>query len=242
MKRILSELDKFQKLKNQSEADGTPLQYYFLAPDETNISHLKALVIGPEGTPYHNMFLYFDIQCGNSYPFNPPTVKFLSPNGRDSMRIHPNLYGNGKVCLSILGTWVGPPWTALMTIEKILITILSILDNEPIKNEPGCERSSKADVEAYNNVARYRAFQCCLIDMLKDNDDMPNEFVYIIQRHFIKNFEIYMKEIETNGMHLQGSVVKSFHGGELIDYIHIKKELVNIARCAKSLRLFAPHS
>ena len=44
--------------------------------------------------------------CADRYPFEPPKVLILTVDGRT--RINPNLYANGKVCLSILGTWSGP--------------------------------------------------------------------------------------------------------------------------------------
>jgi ubiquitin-protein ligase len=41
-----------------------------------------------------------------SFPFDPPKAYFHSwTNGRG--RVNPNLYEEGKVCLSILGTWAG---------------------------------------------------------------------------------------------------------------------------------------
>ena len=42
-----------------------------------------------------------------SYPDRPPKTEYISV---DKNRIHPNLYVNGYVCLSILGTWNGPGW------------------------------------------------------------------------------------------------------------------------------------
>ena len=44
--------------------------------DESNIKHIKALIIGPKNTPYENGFYFFNIDFPNDYPFNPPKVKF----------------------------------------------------------------------------------------------------------------------------------------------------------------------
>lgn len=49
------------------------------------------------------MFL-FDIQLPNIYPAVPPLFRYLS---QCSERLNPNLYDNGKVCVSLLGTWIG---------------------------------------------------------------------------------------------------------------------------------------
>ena len=40
--------------------------------------------------------------------------------------------GQGKVCLSILGTWAGPKWTSIMDITTVLLTIQSLLDKNPL--------------------------------------------------------------------------------------------------------------
>ena len=66
-------------------------------------------MIGPENTPYQYGFYLFDIKVPSEYPFKPPIVKFYTQNNKT--RFNPNLYINGKVCLSILNTWSGPQWT-----------------------------------------------------------------------------------------------------------------------------------
>ena len=61
------------------------------------------------------------------------------------MRFNPNLYNNGKVCLSLLGTWAGgagESWNAdTSTFLQVLVSIQSlILVPNPYFNEPGYER------------------------------------------------------------------------------------------------------
>jgi ubiquitin-protein ligase len=40
----------------------------------------------------------------NTFPEAPPVVN-LRTTGNGLVRFHPNLYSDGKVCLSLLGTW-----------------------------------------------------------------------------------------------------------------------------------------
>lgn len=108
----------------------------------------KAMIIGPEETPYAFCPLVFDIVYPPDYPFSSPTVKIITTDGHT--RFHPNLYVNGKVCLSILGTWKGPKWAPAMTISTVLSSIQSLLDNNPIVNEPGWENLTLADHKAKN--------------------------------------------------------------------------------------------
>mgnify|MGYP002039767987 CR=1 FL=1 len=127
--------------------------------DEENIMKAKALLIGPPGTPYHLGMLFFTIEFPRDYPFSPPLVQYVSSS---RVRIHPNLYVGrsdshyqGKVCLSSLNTWTGPKWTSIMTIGSILITIQSLLDAHPLRNEPGYEKVAGAVEQTYNRIIEY---------------------------------------------------------------------------------------
>ena len=58
----------------------------------------------PEETPYSGGCYLFDIFFPGKYPAAPPQVNFRTTGG-GSVRFNPNLYTDGKVCLSLLGTW-----------------------------------------------------------------------------------------------------------------------------------------
>ena len=70
------------------------LNFYFF--------QIHALITGPFDTPYEGGFFYFLIRCPPDYPIRPPRVKLMTTGG-GQVRFNPNLYRNGKVCLSILG-------------------------------------------------------------------------------------------------------------------------------------------
>lgn len=99
---------------------------------------MQALVIGPDDTPYENGCFIFDILLGGSYNQAPPSVKSMTTKNW-KYRLNPNLYAEGKVCLSLLGTWNGPGWVSgKSTLLQVLVSIQSmILWSEPITNEPG---------------------------------------------------------------------------------------------------------
>lgn len=67
-----------------------------------NLFQIHALITGPFDTPYEGGFFYFLIRCPPDYPIRPPRVKLMTTGG-GQVRFNPNLYRNGKVCLSILG-------------------------------------------------------------------------------------------------------------------------------------------
>ena len=76
---------------------------------------MYVLMFGPEGTPYYKGSFFFEINFSPNHPFKSPHVKFLTYDGK--VRFHPNLYVEGKVCLSILGTWSGPSWSPMIRME-----------------------------------------------------------------------------------------------------------------------------
>ena len=55
--------------------------------------------------------------------------------GGGAVRFNPNLYRNGKVCLSILGTWSGPGWSPVQSISSVLLSIQSLMNTKPYHNE-----------------------------------------------------------------------------------------------------------
>jgi ubiquitin-protein ligase len=116
-----------------------------------NLTHLRMMLVGPSG-PYENCLFFFDVTFPKKYPIFSPTVLFQCPY---TIRCHPNLYMQGKVCLSILGTWSGPPWTPMMTLNTIAQTILSILDDEPLRNEPGYVNSNIKQIQPYTDYVQY---------------------------------------------------------------------------------------
>jgi ubiquitin-protein ligase len=110
----------------------------FVRCDDTRLDVLKALIIGPEGSPYENGCFEFDIWLPPDYPNTPPKVNLMT-TGRGTVRFNPNLYNCGKVCLSLLGTWQGPGWDPVRsTLLQVLISIQSlIMVSDPFFNEPG---------------------------------------------------------------------------------------------------------
>ncbi|KAF3505900.1 hypothetical protein F2Q69_00003504, partial [Brassica cretica] len=75
----------------------------FVRAYESRMDLLRAVIIGADGTPYHDGLFFFDIFFPDTYPSVPPVVHYHS----GGLRINPNLYNGGKVCLSLLGTWSG---------------------------------------------------------------------------------------------------------------------------------------
>eukprot|EP00439_Symbiodinium_sp_Y106_P079920 s861_g18.t1 len=150
----------------------------------------RALITGPEDTPYSGGCFVFDVYFPVGYPNGPPEVKLLTTGG-GTVCFNPNLYSNGKVCLSLLGTWQGErseSWDAQTSRAlQVLVSIQSlILVPQPYFNEPGYETqigTSRGDSQskAYNATVRENCIRWAMIDVLRS--PMP-EFAEAIKLHF----------------------------------------------------------
>lgn len=82
----------------------------------------------------------------------------------------PPLQAEGKVCLSLLGTWSGPGWVVgTSTLLQVLISIQAmILNDEPYLNEPGwSSQAGTAASKAYSANVRRMVVADALLNSLK---------------------------------------------------------------------------
>ncbi|KAK0606821.1 hypothetical protein LWI29_004760 [Acer saccharum] len=153
----------------------------FVRVYEKRIDLLRAVIIGAQGTPYHDALFFFDIAFPSNYPTNPPQVFYRS----HGLRLNPNLYANGYVCLSILNTWHGKgneKWNpAKSTILQVLVSIQGlVLIAKPYYNEPGSGNSPASPWERYNE--KVFAFSCKT--MLFQLQIPPRNFESFVADHY----------------------------------------------------------
>ena len=151
----------------------------FYEHDETDMLKGRALIIGPADTPYADGFYLFRFNFPVNYPHVPPTVEFCTGDGYT--RFNPNLYRTGKVCLSILNTWKGEPWSGCQTISSVLLAICTVLNAEPLLNEPGITKAHR-DYDAYNAIITYKNIEVAVFKMLQSVAEpsvtVPEQSVY----------------------------------------------------------------
>lgn len=150
----------------------TPPKGIFYVHDDTNMLAGKALIIGPPDSPYEGGYYFFKFAFPYNYPHAPPKVTYCTNDGKT--RMHPNLYKNGKVCLSLLNTWTGDAWTGCNTITSVLLVITSIMTKEPLSHEPGLDERHR-DFFKYQEIVRYKNIQLAMLDVFK-NEYYKNEF------------------------------------------------------------------
>ncbi|CAG10780.1 unnamed protein product, partial [Tetraodon nigroviridis] len=174
----------------------------------------SALIKGPTRTPYEDGLFLFDIQLPNIYPAVPPLFHYLS---QCSGRLNPNLYDNGKVCVSLLGTWIGKVgvvqqhtqgsychwpstilveqvvegterWTSKSSLLQVLISIQGlILVNEPYYNEAGFD-SDRGLQEGYENSRCYN--EMALIKMVQSMTQLLQNPVEVFRQEIQEHFAL----------------------------------------------------
>jgi len=145
-------------IKNPLTSNGV---YY--VHSESDMYKGYAMIIGPPESPYEDGFYFFKFIFPKDYPFSPPKVKYCTNDG--NTRFNPNLYRNGKVCVSVLNTWKGEQWTSCQTIRSILMTLVTLFINNPLLNEPGFTEKHQS-CKPYRNIIGYMNYKTAIHDML----------------------------------------------------------------------------
>ncbi|KAL4741187.1 hypothetical protein BDV11DRAFT_74685 [Aspergillus similis] len=116
----------------------------FVRSWESRIDLLRIMFIGAESTPYEHAPYVVDMHFPSDFPHSPPSAFFHSW-GAGQGSINPNLSEDGKICLSLLGTWptrdLDERWSpARSTVLQLLVSIMGlILVQDPFYNEAGYE-------------------------------------------------------------------------------------------------------
>uniref|UniRef100_A0A6M2DIL1 E2 ubiquitin-conjugating enzyme n=1 Tax=Xenopsylla cheopis TaxID=163159 RepID=A0A6M2DIL1_XENCH len=95
------------------------------APSSDNIMVWNAVIFGVEDTPFEDGTFKLILEFTEEYPHKPPLVRFVSKI------FHPNVYGDGRICLDILQK----KWSPTYDVSSILTSIQSLL-GEPNPNSP----------------------------------------------------------------------------------------------------------
>jgi len=139
MSSASSKLLQNQFKKIQSE----PVEGIAVELSNDNLYEWKVYIEGPKDTFYEGGIFQLLMKFPNDYPMSPPSVLFTSDFW------HPNVYADGKVCISILhppghdemsGELAGERWLPTQTVTTILLSIISLLSAPNI--------SSPANVDA----------------------------------------------------------------------------------------------
>lgn len=139
LKRLNKEYKDLLAIPNKSDIAN---QMYIIAPVNGDLHHWHAQIFGPKDTPYGGGFFKLDIKFTNNYPFKPPAVQFMTKI------YHPNINDKGFICLDLLKD----QWTPAVTIEKLLYSIISLL-NDPNPKDP---LAPEVATVYLNNIVKFK--------------------------------------------------------------------------------------
>ncbi|KAI3988364.1 hypothetical protein MKX01_012153 [Papaver californicum] len=158
----------------------------FVRVYEGRLDLLRAVIVGAAGTPYHEGLFFFDVYFPSEYPDTPPLVHYHAHN----LRLNPNLYNCGKVCLSLLNTWSGSrdeKWIpGKSTMLQVLLSIQAlVLNTKPYFNEPAYERLA-GTVDGEKSAQKYNenTFILSCRTMLYTLKNPPKHFEDYVLGHF----------------------------------------------------------
>ena len=131
------------------------------------------MVLNPDSLYYRGYFKA-RMTFPEDYPYTPPSFQFLRP------LYHPNIYPNGKLCISILhqpgedlmsGELASERWSPIQKVETVLISILSLLDDAEVSSPANVDAGVllRKDPDAFKKRVQQ--------DVNKSKEDIPEGFV-----------------------------------------------------------------
>uniref|UniRef100_A0A1W2VMZ9 Ubiquitin-conjugating enzyme n=2 Tax=Naegleria fowleri TaxID=5763 RepID=A0A1W2VMZ9_NAEFO len=122
--RLLSDLQQLQK---------DPPEGITASPESENDLYVwNATITGPMDSIWEGGIFFLRLTFPEDYPTKPPKVKFTSKI------FHPNVYKDGSICLDI----VQDKWSPIYTVDSILTSILSLLE-DPNPDSPANPEAAK---------------------------------------------------------------------------------------------------
>jgi ubiquitin-protein ligase len=181
LKRINQEIQRVEQ-----ELSSLQGAYIKVVVDPSNILLWKFVLVPAENSPYYGGVFEFHMLIPSDFPNSPPKVIFMTTVG-GSVRFNPNLYNEGKVCLSVLGTWGANTWTPESSIWEVLFSILTaILGVDcPIKNEPLYNelKSNSPVCKYYTMYYRIQTLKSAIFSHLTGESGLSPEF-----KEWVKNY------------------------------------------------------
>lgn len=115
---------------------------------DNNYTELRGEIAGPPDTAYEGGNFVLEIKVPETYPFNPPKVRFITKIW------HPNISSvTGAICLDILKD----QWAAAMTLRTVLLSLQALLSAaEPDDPQDAVvARQYKENLEMFKLTARH---------------------------------------------------------------------------------------
>lgn len=128
--------------------------------NEDNFFKWNVTIEGPENTIYEGSILRALLTFPADYPLNPPDMTF------QTKMWHPNIFKNGKVCISILHPPVvdetnlqerlDEKWRPVLGVKEIVLSVSSMLISPNLESPANVDAAVlfKSDLPAYKKLVR----------------------------------------------------------------------------------------
>jgi ubiquitin-conjugating enzyme E2 W len=95
--------------------------------EKKDFTEVVLMFQGAERTLYDGQIFHLRMRFTKKYPIESPEVQFIDP-----VPVHPHIYSNGHICLSILYD----EWSPALTAASVCLSILSMLSSCTEKKLP----------------------------------------------------------------------------------------------------------
>mmetsp|Transcript_38126 Transcript_38126/g.79499 ORF Transcript_38126/g.79499 Transcript_38126/m.79499 type:complete len:192 (+) Transcript_38126:61-636(+) len=110
------------RLRKEIKAIGEdPAPYIHVSVDESNILEWNYVLEGPTETPYEGGWFWGRLRFPKDYPFRPPSILMVTPNGRFEV--------NTRLCLS-MSDYHPETWQPAWSVATVLKGLLSFMCEE----------------------------------------------------------------------------------------------------------------
>ncbi|KAJ5076923.1 aminoacyltransferase e1 ubiquitin-activating enzyme-related [Anaeramoeba ignava] len=138
--RLAKEYSKIQKSDNE----------FNISIDSNNILNWKAILKGPDETPFKNGNFEISIKCTDQYPMKPPKVFFNTPI------FHPNIhFKTGEVCLDVLKANWSPAWDIFAICRAISLLLSHPEPDSPLNCDAGNMLRAKDEMAYFSMGEMY---------------------------------------------------------------------------------------
>lgn len=101
--------------------EANPAPYISAKPNEENILEWHYIITGPPATPFENGQYHGMLRFPAEYPFKPPSITMITPNGRFAI--------NTRLCL-LMSDYHPDTWNPAWSVATILTGLLSFMTGD----------------------------------------------------------------------------------------------------------------
>ncbi|KAG8532075.1 uncharacterized protein KY384_003712 [Bacidia gigantensis] len=195
-------------------------QEKWLIDDSITDWSIALMVINPASL-YYGGYFKATMTFPSNYPYSPPTFQFTRP------LYHPNIYSDGKLCISILhppgddeqsGEKAAERWSPVQRVESVLLSIVSLLDDAECSSPANVDAGVllRGDYEGYKKRVKE--------DVEKSLEDVPKGFVMPTHESTVKRPKEEVAEHDADFWNDSGESDRGFGGSDTDEEFEMEED------------------